>query len=115
MRLHHNFDILQWQWHKYTKELSEASALSIKAGTDLDCGSSYDKLDDAIKAGLVNETVLDVALRRLFVARLRTNEPNVTGNKRADPAPDNRDLALEASHKAIVLIKNDGVLPLKVS
>ena len=46
-----------------------ASAGAVRAGTDLECGSEYASLADAVKAGLIDEKEIDISLKRLLTAR----------------------------------------------
>jgi beta-glucosidase len=57
--------------HHFLKTAEEASALAVKKGTDLECGDSYRSLISAVKQGLISESEIDQALKRLFTARFR--------------------------------------------
>jgi beta-glucosidase len=57
--------------HHYAADDEHASAVSLEAGTDLDCGSAYRALTAATKSGLVSKAELDRAVERLFTARFR--------------------------------------------
>jgi beta-glucosidase len=107
--------------HRYARSAAEAAALGVKAGTDINCGGTYQRaLRSALDQGLLTEADIDQALFRAFRARFRLGEfdPDALVKYRSIPAseldsPANRDLALLAARKAIVLLKNDkGVLPL---
>ncbi len=105
--------------HHYAPDDVHASAASLEAGTDLDCGSAYKALTTAVKTGLMPRADLDRAVERLFVARFRLGmfDPpaDVPFAKLSVSDVDtaaSRDLALDAARKSIVLLKNDGVLPL---
>ncbi len=106
--------------HHYAPDLVHAGAVSLEAGTDNECGSGgYPKLGDAVKQGLVTEAKLDTALVRLFTARFRLGmfDPPESYAYGRIPfsevnSPEHRQLALQAAREAIVLLKNDGVLPL---
>jgi len=105
--------------HLYSKDAAEASATAIKAGNDLCSGKTYEALADAVKRGLVTEADIDVALRRLFTLRFRLGQfdPAERVPYRAIPAsandsPAHDALALEAARQSLVLLKNDGLLPL---
>jgi beta-glucosidase len=110
-----------YRFHKYKTTAAEASAVAVKAGTDLTCGTEYRSLVDAVKNGLITEAEIDTSLKRLFVARFKLGmfDPpervpwsNIPYSEVDSDA--HRALALEAAHKSIVLLKNDGgVLPLK--
>ncbi|GET29160.1 hypothetical protein SD074_13620 [Prolixibacter sp. SD074] len=60
-----------FQFQNTVKDAAEAAAIAIKAGTDLNCGVSFSRLDTAIKRGLVTETDIDKAVKRLFRARFK--------------------------------------------
>jgi beta-glucosidase len=100
--------------HHYAKSLAEASAMAVKAGTDLDCGKAYAALTDAVQQGLIDEKEIDRSVRRLFTARFRLGmfDPpervpfSSLGEKDVASAA-NRKVSLEAAEKAIVLLKND--------
>jgi beta-glucosidase len=106
--------------HHYAQDAAEASADALKAGDDLDCGGTYKALPEAVKRGLVQESDLDAALTRLFTARFRLgmfDPPAMVPFYSIAPSENDsaahRQLALEAARDSIVLLKNDGVLPLK--
>src|SRR5206468_2818926 len=76
-------------------------------------------LGDSVKDGLISESDLDVSLRRLFLARMKLGlfDPPSDVPYTSIPfyevnSPEHHALALEASEKAMVLLKNDGILPL---
>ena len=106
--------------HKFKATAAEASALAVKAGTDLTCGGEYRALTQAVKDGLITEAEIDRALTRLFEARVRLGmfDPpeRVPFSKipySVVDSPAHRALALEAARKSIVLLKNaNNVLPL---
>jgi len=107
--------------HRVAADLAEASALGIRAGTDLECGRSYGALGDALRRGLVSEPEIDTALRRLFRARFRLgmfDPPERVAFASipysANDSPAHRALALEAARASIVLLTNrDALLPLR--
>jgi len=106
--------------HKYKANAAEASAVAVKAGTDLTCGNEYRSLVDAVKTGLITEKEIDQALERLFVARFKLGmfDPpeRVPFSKipySVNDSDDNRRAALAAARESIVLLKNDGTLPLR--
>ncbi len=105
--------------HKVTKTREESVALAVRNGCDLNCGDAYGALLDAVKEGLVTEAEIDVSVKRLFEARMRLGlfDPEEKVPYAAIPpsvvrCPKHLDLALETARKSIVLLKNDGVLPL---
>lgn len=113
--------------HRYSKTPEEAVAAAFNAGTDLICGEfSKGKSGDpqvvvnAVKQGLLAPAVLDRALVRLFDARIRLGmfDPAGTGPWAAIAVTDfdtpaHRAKALEVARASMVLLKNDGLLPLK--
>jgi beta-glucosidase len=114
--------------HHYSRSTAEAGAMSLKAGMDNECAdfftqatdnSDYVKFVDAVKQGLLAEKDIDVALKRLFTARFRLgmfDPPDMVPyasipDSEIDSEP-HRALALRAARESIVLLKNDGILPL---
>ncbi len=106
--------------HHLYKTGAEAAARGILAGCDLNCGDYYSRyLHEALERGLIQEKDLDRAVKRVLSARFRLGEfdPPEMVPYRAIPEEKldcqaNRDLALTAAGKAIVLLKNEGILPL---
>jgi beta-glucosidase len=109
--------------HKYKATAAEASAVAVKAGTDLTCGNEYRSLVDAVKTGLITEAEIDRSLERLFVARFKLGmfDPpeRVPFSKipySETDSPVHRKVALDAAREAIVLLRNENeTLPLKPS
>jgi beta-glucosidase len=118
-----------FQGHQFVKSLAEAAAVSLKTGMDNECAdfftkaadnSDYVKYIDAVHQGLLTEKDLDVSLKRLFRARMKLGmfDPPESvpyaqiPESEIDSAP-HRELALQAARESMVLLKNDGVLPLK--
>lgn len=107
--------------HKVVGKPFEAAALAVKSGTDLECGSwVYPHLTKAVRKGLITEEEIDVAVKRLFRARFRLgmfDPPERVPYARIPyDVVDNdshRALALEVTRESIVLLKNEGVLPLR--
>ncbi len=112
-----------YRGHKYKANAAEASAVAVKAGTDLTCGSEYRALVEAVKQGLIEESEINRSLERLFVARFKLGmfDPpeRVPFSKIPYSEVDSdahRKIALEAARKAIVLLKNENnALPLAAS
>jgi beta-glucosidase len=111
------------QRHKIVATLAEAAALSLRAGTDLDCGRAYASLNQALVRGLIKEADLDRAVVRLFTARFRLGlfDPpdrvpwSGLGAETVE-APAHLALAREAAARAIVLLENrGGALPIAAS
>ena len=114
--------------HRYTKTLAEAAAVSLKHGVDNDCAdfsipnsdnSDYQRYVDAVKQGLVSESVVDQALERLFTARMKLGMFDPQSMVKYAQVPDSeldsqahRDLALKLARESIVLLKNGRGLPI---
>jgi beta-glucosidase len=106
--------------HHFYETGTEAAARGILAGCDLNCGNYYSSyLHKAIDLGLIGEKDLDRALKRVLSARFRLGEFDPPEMVPYSMIPEekldcqaHRDLALEAAQKSIVLLKNEGILPL---
>ena len=113
-------DIAASYGHRYATDNAAASADGILAGTDTDCGSAYLALTDAVHKGLVTEAQLDVAVKRLFTARMRLGMfdppqqvPFSTIPYSEVDSPEHSEMALRAARESMVLLKNeDYFLPL---
>lgn len=106
--------------HKFLKTEAEASALAVKKGTDLTCGGEYKSLVQAVKDGLISEKEIDVAIKNLMKIRFRLGmfDPPEMVKYAQIPYSENdsephHKLSLQASRESLVLLKNDGILPLK--
>ncbi|MBS0011433.1 MAG: glycoside hydrolase family 3 C-terminal domain-containing protein [Bacteroidales bacterium] len=104
----------------YTQSPAESAALALKAGTDLNCGVSYAHLTEAFDRGLITEEDIDIAVKRIMDARFRLGlfDPDTMVPYAAIPLSVNNSdyhntVAREAARKSIVLLKNDGILPLE--
>ncbi len=110
-----------WKGHQFVKSEEAASAMAVKAGTDLACGREYASLIQAVKDGLINEAEIDVSLKRLLTARFRLgmfDPPEMVAYARIpfseNDSPAHRALSLKAARESIVLLKNENnTLPLK--
>jgi len=108
-----------WERHLYSADAAVASAQAVTAGTDLECGSDFRRLTTAVQRGLVTEADLDRALTRLFTARMRLGmfDPSARVAYARIPYAVNdsaahRALNREAARTSLVLLENDGMLPL---
>ena len=109
--------------------MAEAGAAALKTGMDNECAdfftkvtdnSDYVKYLDAVKQGLLTEGEIDVALKRLFTARFRLGLFDPPDQVPYAQTPDSeidseahRELALKMARESMVLLKNDGVLPVQ--
>ncbi len=117
-----------WSGHHYSQTKEEAAAVSLKMGMDNECvdftqkipdNSDYVKYLDAVKQGLLSERDMDVALRRLFRARFLLgmfDPPEMVPYAQIpyseNDSEEHRKLALTTARESMVLLKNDGILPL---
>jgi len=109
--------------HKVAPTEAEAAALALRAGTDLNCGTAYQGLREAVRQGLVDEQTIDRSVSRLFRARFELGMfdppervPYAQIPIELNEAPEHGALALEAARRSLVLLKNDGpLLPLPPS
>ncbi len=109
-----------YERHKVFRIKEQAIAEAVKAGCDLCCGSAYDALVSAVQQGYLTEADIDLALTRLFSARFRLGmfDPPAQVPYAQIPlsvvsCPEHRALALQSARESLVLLKNDGILPLK--
>lgn len=108
-----------WKNHKIVATREEAAALAVKNGTELECGEEYSTLPEAVRKGLITEAEIDAALAELFTARMRLgmfDPPEMVRWARipasVNQSPEHDALSRKAAQASIVLLKNDGVLPL---
>ncbi len=111
------------QGHKKTPDVMHSAALALKAGTDLSCSiwtPGFNTLAKAVQEGLVPEQLVTEAAERLYTARFQLGLFDPQGSNPLDKipfwdaaSPAHRQIAQKAAEESIVLLKNDGVLPLK--
>lgn len=109
--------------HGYRDTREASAASSLLAGTDLNCGTYYNlHLPRAYEQGLIDEEALDKAVTRIYSALIKLGYFDSAGSNPYRSldfsdvfTPHAEDLARKAAESGIVLIKNDGALPLQVS
>jgi beta-glucosidase len=106
--------------HQVVETAAEAAALAVQNGCDLNCGSTYPALRDAVEQGLIDEQTIARSVRRLFTARFRLGMFDPPERVPFAQIPcsvvdsdAHRALAERVTRASIVLLKNeDDLLPL---
>jgi beta-glucosidase len=106
--------------HKLVKTPEEAAARGLTRGCDLNCGRTYERLGAALEQGLLSEKDIDVAVHRLMRARMKLGMFDPPERVRYAQIPysvnhssEHRELARKVARESMVLLKNDGLLPLR--
>jgi len=101
-------------------DVAKAVSVSVISGADLECGNSFSSLVDGVKRGLIEESKIDEALMKVIRTRYELGEMDWDKEIELAKYPDSllasddhRKKALEIAHESIVLLSNDGTLPLK--
>ena len=109
-----------YKGHKIAKTEAEACAIAVKAGLNVECGSTFKAMKEALDQHLITEADLDNALVPLMVTRLKLGilQPDAdcpyNHFTEADICSDEHTaLAKQAATESMVLLKNEGVLPIK--
>jgi len=107
------------QHHKVTSRPEESVALALNSGCDLNCGCTYEFILKAHKEGLISTQEIDRSLKRLMITRIKLGlfDPKESNPYRdlsptVVDSPEHRELARKAAVKSMVLLKNNGILPL---
>ncbi|HUL33180.1 MAG TPA: glycoside hydrolase family 3 C-terminal domain-containing protein [Candidatus Eisenbacteria bacterium] len=117
--------------HRFEPSQPQASAISLKRGMDNECIDFVAKVKDdhdyapyieAVKEGYLKESEIDIALKRLFTARIKLGmfdppamDPYSNIDEKLLDSPQHRAMALKLANESMVLLKNDGTLPLGTS
>ncbi|MFP5206599.1 MAG: glycoside hydrolase family 3 C-terminal domain-containing protein [Acidobacteriota bacterium] len=115
--------------HQYRPTQAQATAISVERGMDNECygggpnlktDEDYKPFVEAVQQGYLSQHALDTALVRLFTARFKLgmfDPPGTNPYSKVDESqldsPEHRALARKLADEAMVLLKNDGTLPLK--
>ena len=117
--------------HHYRPTQPQSSAISLERGMDNECADFFQKVTDdhdykpfieAVQQGYLSESAIDTALVRLFTARIKLgmfDPPGLDPYAKVDDSelnsPQHRELARKLADESMVLLKNDGTLPLSTS
>ncbi|MDR1021683.1 MAG: glycoside hydrolase family 3 C-terminal domain-containing protein [Prevotellaceae bacterium] len=112
-----------YRTHKTHPDAPHAAADAVAHGTDVDCGNeAYRGLLKAVQEGIISESQLDVSLQRLFAIRVRLgmfDPPAKAPFSHIDTASlekaEHKAHSLKMARQSLVLLKNDGLLPLEKS
>ncbi|MCD6118084.1 glycoside hydrolase family 3 C-terminal domain-containing protein [bacterium] len=111
--------------HHLVDSIVKAAVLALKSGVDLNCGRAmsfpYEKLAEAVRSGLINESYINKAVYRLMLARFKLGMfdppemvPYTKISVEVIDSPEHKELALQMARESIVLLKNENqTLPLK--
>ena len=107
-------------FHGVSADRPAAVAQAVESGTDLECGSEYRNLPEAVKRGDISEERINTSLRRLLVARFRLGDFDADSLVSWTKIPssviaskEHKQLALQMAREGTILLKNNGILPLK--
>ncbi len=109
-----------FRFHKTHPDAASSAADGVKHTTDLECGGVYSSLPEAVAKGLVTEEEIDECLARLLMIRFRLGlfdpedrDPYATIPYSILESDSHKAHALKVAQESMVLLKNNGILPLK--
>jgi len=112
-------DFWQKGRHGVSADREAATAKAILSGTDVECGSNYRSLPEAVRRGDISEAQVDVSVRRLLKGRFELGDfdPDELVEWTKIPtsviaSDKHKKMALQMAREQMVLLKNDGILPL---
>lgn len=110
-------DFVGEKYHNWVKTPVEAIAASTLAGLDVECGNLTNLLPEAVEKGLLKESDLDEHVKRLLAVRFALGEMDFESPWDSIPesvllSEEHKAQSLDIARKSMVLLKNDGILPL---
>lgn len=105
-------------YHNFTDSQTAAAAVALNAGTDTNCGTSYLLLNASVANGWTTEKQMDISMTRLYNALFTigywNGQPEYDGLGWSDVStPEAQATAYQAAWEGMVLLKNDGTLPVE--
>ncbi len=104
--------------HKVTSSPEESAKLALEMGCDLNCGCTYQSIMNAVRAGIISEDLITTSCVRLFTTRFllgmfdKTEYDEIPYEK--VECKEHLQVASRAAKESVVLLKNDGLLPLNI-
>ena len=105
--------------HRVAASRQEAAHKALETGIDFELDNCFHTLIALVRSGAVPESLVDGAVRRVLTAKFLLGlfddahaDPEQAG--RLTNSAESRQLALTAAHKSLILLKNDGLLPLEL-
>ena len=103
--------------HHYTERPAQSASLAVRMGCDLNCGCTYENLLAGLEEGLITEEEIRRSAKRLFTTRFSLGmfDENCKYNEipySVVNTKEHKKAALAAAERSLVLLKNDGLLPL---
>jgi beta-glucosidase len=108
------------EYHHVAHDKAEAAVYGLEAGIDIELPAHDiygDALRDALENGDIDISLVDISVKRILEMKVRLGlfeQPYVDADSAIElfMTPEQRDLSCEIAEKSIVLLKNDGLLPL---
>lgn len=104
--------------HHYTENGPQSASVAVRRGCDINCGCTYENLMEGLRQGLITEEEIRTSAFRAMRTRMRLGM--FADDCEYDEIPytvvhqdSHQQKALEAAEKSVVLLKNDGILPLE--
>ena len=105
--------------HEVSPDAAASTAKAIVSGTDVECGSTYKSLPEAVRRGDISEEQVNVSVRRLLKGRFELGDFDSDELVEWTHIPasviackEHKQLALQMAREQMVLLKNNGILPL---